>query len=65
MNNKTLEVQELIQALLDANQPHATVIVRGEVTCEEEHSSYMDVSFDQRVVGVRTECNKVVLEVEP
>lgn len=64
MNNRPLEVQELIQALLEARQPHARVVVRGDVTCDSEHDSYEDIHFTQRVTGVRTECNAVILEVE-
>jgi hypothetical protein len=64
MQNRPMEVQELIQALLEARQPHAMVEVRGEVELTDADMEAESADFDQRVTGVRTELNRVVLEVE-
>lgn len=66
MLNRPIEVQELIQRLLELNQPHAHVEVRGEATCHAEHEGqgYADVPIRHYVVGVRSALNKVILEVE-
>lgn len=57
---RSLTTSEVIQALLEAGQPHAKVEVRGRVPCERDGTR----AFQQRVTGVRTEHNLVVVEVE-
>ncbi len=62
--NRPITVSELIQALLELNQPHARVEVRGGVLCDIGPNVVpFTMPFTQTVTSARSELNRVVLEV--
>lgn len=70
---RALTQSELVQALLEAGQPHAEVEVHMDVddntkgecyNCGSLTNEFTNHSATVKVVGVRSALNKVVIEVE-